>query len=178
MPVVLCVNRSPEHLFSKQAVSEIVLVQGEGVEGDAHRGKTVKHRSRVKTDPTQPNLRQVHLIHVELFEELEAKGFQVDAASLGENITTQGIDLLALPEGAVLRIGADAVLSITGLRNPCKQIDDFQAGLMKAVLGRDAEGNLLRKTGVMAVVVNGGRVVAGDNIAVELPSELKALQPV
>lgn len=99
MATVISVSKSDEHTFSKQVLHSITLIAGDGVEGDAHCGKTVQHRSRVKADPTQPNLRQVHLIHSELFEELKEQGFDVAAADLGENITTRGIDLLSLPKG-------------------------------------------------------------------------------
>ena len=139
------------------------------VEGDAHQGREVKHRSRVKADPSQPNLRQVHLIHAELFEELASKGFRVRPAELGENITTRGIDLLALPRGALLRIGGEAVLEVTGLRNPCVQIEQFQPGLLAAVLDRGLGGQLIRKTGIMTVVRNGGTIRPGDAIEAELP---------
>ena len=131
---------------------------------------TVKHRSGVAKDASQPSLRQVHLIHSELFAELHRQGFKVDAGDLGENITTQGIALLELPAGNQLRIGESVRLEVTGLRNPCVQIDSFQKGLMKAVLGRNDNGNLLRKTGVMAIVVTGGEVRAGDRIDAELPA--------
>jgi MOSC domain-containing protein YiiM len=140
------------------------------VEGDAHCGVTVQHRSRVAQDPMQPNLRQVHLMHVELFDELRAKGFEVAPGDLGENIVTRGIALLDLPVGTELQIGASAVVRLTGLRNPCAQIDRFQRGLMSAVLDRDEQGKLVRKAGVMSVVLRGGVVGAGDEIAVRLPA--------
>jgi MOSC domain-containing protein YiiM len=149
----------------------IRLLAGLGVEGDAHAGVTVKHRSRVAADPTQPNLRQVHLIHSELHDELRTQGFQVWAGEMGENITTRGLDLLALPVGACLRIGSEAILEITGLRNPCLQLDGLEPGLMQAVLDHDAHGNLIRKAGIMGVVIAGGLVRAGDEIHVELPPE-------
>jgi MOSC domain-containing protein YiiM len=168
-PRVAAVHRSASHSFSKFAEEAIVLVEGLGVQGDAHEGRTVKHRSRVKRDPTQPNLRQVHLVHAELFEELLAADFAVWPGDLGENITTRGLDLLSLPEGTRLRLGADALVEITGLRNPCVQLDRFQPGLMAAVLGRDANGELVRKAGVMAIVVAGGEVKGGDAIDVLLP---------
>ena len=167
---VIAVARDDEHRFSKQIVAEIKIVAGLGVEGDAHQGRQVKHRSRVKADPSQPNLRQVHLIHAELFDELESKGFRVRPADLGENITTRGIDLLSLPKGALLRIGGAAVLEATGLRNPCVQIEQFQPGLLAAVLDRAPGGQLIRKTGIMTVVRTGGTVRQGDSIEVELPS--------
>ncbi|HYF42232.1 MAG TPA: MOSC domain-containing protein, partial [Ramlibacter sp.] len=148
----------------------IRLLAGLGVEGDAHLGATVKHRSRVARDPSQPNLRQVHLLHAELFDELVAAGFAVFPGDLGENLTTRGLDLLALPTGTRLRLGGCAVVELTGLRNPCSQIDRFQRGLMVAVLDRDAQGQLIRKAGVMAIVLEGGEVRAGDAIAVELPA--------
>jgi MOSC domain-containing protein YiiM len=166
---VLTVHAHATHAFSKTTQPHITLLQGLGVEGDAHCGALVKHRSRVAQDPTQPNLRQVHLIHAELFDELAAQGFSVKPGALGENITTRGIDLLALPRGTHLHIGADAVVEVTGLRNPCPQIENFQTGLLSAVLGRDANGKLIRKTGAMGVVVAGGVVRAGDAIAVHLP---------
>lgn len=166
--VVAAVSRSPRHTFSKLPVDSIQLLAGLGVEGDAHMGTTVKHRSRVRVDPSEPNLRQVHLIHAELLEELNAQGFDLVAGQLGENITTRGVDLLGLPRGARLHLG-DAVLEITGLRNPCRQLDGLRPGLMKAVLGRDAEGRLRRKSGVMAVVLSGGCVRAGDGIRLACP---------
>jgi MOSC domain len=168
--VVTAVSRSAGHTFSKGPQTGIRLVAGLGVDGDAHSGVTVKHRSRVARDPTQPNLRQVHLIHAELHDELQAGGFTVGAGQMGENVTTRGIDLLGLPTGTVLRLGEHAVVEVTGLRNPCKQLDDFQAGLLAAVLSRDDAGNVVRKAGIMGVVVAGGEVRPGDLIATELPS--------
>ncbi len=167
--LVAAVAASAAHGFTKPVLPRIRLVEGLGVEGDAHCGATVKHRSRVAKDPSQPNLRQVHLIHAELFEELAALGFALAPGDLGENVTTRGVDLLALPRGAHLHIGAEAVVEVTGLRNPCWQIDAFRKGLMQAVLGRDAQGGLIRKTGVMAVVRKGGAIAAGDAIRVVLP---------
>lgn len=177
--VVTAVSRSVNHSFSKLSQASIRLLSGLGVEGDAHLGETVKHRSRVARDPTQPNLRQVHLIHAELHEELRTAGFSVSAGQMGENITTRGVDLLGLPPGTLLHIGDTAVVGITGLRNPCAQLDRFQPGLMAAVLSRDAEGNLIRKAGVMGVVVTGGEVLPGDLIRVGFPpTPYRALLPV
>lgn len=167
---VIAVARDAGHHFSKQVVPEIDIVAGLGVAGDAHSGVTVKHRSRVKVDPSQPNLRQVHLIHSELFNELGARGFPIRPGDLGENVTTSGIDLLSLPRGAILRIGGAVRLQVTGLRNPCAQIDNFQSGLLDAVLGRGTDGTLIRKSGIMAIALDGGPVRSGDAIAVELPS--------
>jgi MOSC domain-containing protein YiiM len=179
MAVVTAVSLSKGHHFSKPNALEIRLLAGLGVSGDAHMGTTVKHRSRVAKDPTQPNLRQVHLLHEELFDELRAKGFVVTPGDMGENITTRGIDLLRLPTGSRLHLGASAVVEVTGLRNPCVQIDRFQTGLMAATLDRDADGNLIRKAGVMSVVLTGGDVRAGDAIAIELPEgPRRPLQPV
>ncbi|TDQ83939.1 MOSC domain-containing protein YiiM [Dongia mobilis] len=179
MAAVVAVARDVGHHFSKQPAFEIRLVMGKGVAGDAHMGETVQHRSRVAKDPTQPNLRQVHLIQAELFDELQAKGFRVQPGEMGENITTRGIDLLALPEATRIGIGTEAVIEITGLRNPCVQIDRFQPGLMQAVLDRDLDGNLIRKAGVMAVVIRGGDVRPGDEITVTLPAgPHRALAPV
>lgn len=169
-PIVEAVHSSPAHTFSKPARPSIRLLAGLGVEGDANAGEKVKHRSRVARNPAQPNLRQVHLIHGELHDELRAKGFAVAPGDMGENVTTRGIDLLALPTGTRLRLGAEAVVEITGLRNPCAQLDGFQDGLMSAVLDRDPGGALVRKAGVMAVVTAGGEVRAGDAIEVELPA--------
>ena len=170
-PIVTAVSLSSNHTFSKTSVKEVRLIAGLGVEGDAHLGVTVKHRSRVAQDPTQPNLRQVHLIHQELFDELVEKGFDVAPGQIGENITTQGINLLNLPRETKLTLGNEAVVQITGLRNPCKQLDAFQDGLMQAVLDRDEKGNLTRKAGIMAVVLTSGVVRPGDSIVVELPPE-------
>jgi MOSC domain-containing protein YiiM len=167
--VVTAVSRNATHDFSKPAQDQIRLLTGLGVEGDAHLGVTVKHRSRVAQDPTQPNLRQVHLIHAELHDELNAAGFTVSAGQLGENVTTRGVDLLALPVGTLLRLGGGAVVQVTGLRNPCAQINNFQPGMLAAVFDRDAEGNVVRKAGIMGVVLVGGDVRPGDPITVELP---------
>jgi MOSC domain-containing protein YiiM len=167
--IVKSVSKSETHTFSKFSCHKIVLLKGLGVEGDAHKGKHVKHRSRVAKDPSQPNLRQVHLIHSELFNELEEKGFNIRDGELGENVTTQGIDLLSLPKGALLKIGETAKIEVTGLRNPCKQLDLLHKGLMKAVLDQDREGNLIRKAGIMGIVLEGGEVRVGDRIAIEFP---------
>lgn len=166
---VTAVSRSASHTFSKGNESAIRLVEGLGVADDAHAGTTVKHRSRVARDPNQPNLRQVHLIHAELHDELRGAGFNVAAGQMGENVTTQGVDLLGLPTGTRLRLGDEAIVEVTGLRNPCAQLDGFQKGLMAATLDRDAEGNLIRKAGIMGVVIAGGQVCPGDTITVELP---------
>ena len=168
-PTVLSVSASGSYTMSKPVVGEIRLVAGLGVEGDAHSGATVKHRSRVRRDPTQPNLRQVHLIHSELFDELAAKGFEVTPGMMGENITTSGIELLSLPQDTLLRIGGEALVRVTGLRNPCAQLDGLQQGLMQAVLDKKQDGTLVRKTGIMGVVEVGGTVRPGDAIAIELP---------
>lgn len=167
--LVSAVCRSPDHSFSKAVQTRISLITGMGVAGDAHLGRTVKHRSRVKLDPDQPNLRQVHLIHDELHEELRQRGFDVSAGRMGENITTHGIALLALPTGALLHIGETAVLEVTGLRNPCLQLDQYQPGLMRSVLGRDEQGAPILRAGIMAIVLAGGDVRPGDPIRVENP---------
>ena len=167
--VVVSVSRDGAHRFSKSTRDEICLIAGLGVEGDAHAGVAVQHRSRAARDPKQPNLRQVHLLHSEVFEELSEAGFAVGPADLGENILTRGLDLLALPEGAHLRIGATARVVVTGLRNPCIQLDRFRPGLMKAMLGRGANGEVIRKAGIMSIVAEGGVVRIGDAIRVELP---------
>lgn len=165
---VLAVHVSPAHTFSKTDAASITLLEGLGVEGDAHCGVTVKHRSRVAADPSQPNLRQVHLIHAELFDDLREAGYTVRPCDLGENITTSGLDLLGLPVGTRLVIG-DAVIAVTGLRNPCRQINDFQPGLLKQVLRTDEHGEVVRLAGVMGTVARGGAVRPGDPIRVELP---------
>lgn len=177
--IVTAVSRSATHTFSKATRDSIRLLPGLGVEDDAHMGETVKHRSRVARDPNQPNLRQVHLIHAELMDEFRAAGFSVSVGQIGENITTRGIDLLGLPSGTRLHLGDTAAVEVTGLRNPCAQLDDFQPGLMAAVLGRDAQGRLIRKAGVMGIVLAGGMVRPGDPIRVELPPEpRRSLVPV
>ena len=157
-PYVAAVHRSGEYTFTKPTVEQIGLVAGIGVDGDVHAGVTVRHRSRVAHDPTQPNLRQVHLIHGELHDELAAAGFVVAPGAMGENVTTRDIDLLALPTGTRLHLGVDAVVEVTGLRNPCAQLDGLQPGLLAAVLDHDADGRRVRKAGVMGVVLAGGPV--------------------
>jgi MOSC domain-containing protein YiiM len=171
MPSVVAVSLRSGHHFSKTPSLSIRLLAGLGVAGDGHMGATVKHRSRVRKAPALPNLRQVHLIHAELFEELRAKGFVVRPGDLGENITTSGIDLLALPADTRLHLGASAVVEITGLRDPCIQIEKFQKGLMAATLENDADGNLIRKAGIMSIVISEGDVRPGDAIRVEMPAE-------
>lgn len=168
--VVTAVSRAAGHTFSKLPAPSITLLAGLGVAGDAHAGQTVKHRSRVARDPSAPNLRQVHLIHAELHDELNARGFDVPPGGMGENITTRGLDLLGLPAGTRLAVGQHAVLEVTGLRNPCTQLDGFRPGLMRAVLARDADGGLIRKAGVMAIVLAGGEVRTGDPIEVRPPA--------
>ncbi|PSL39236.1 MOSC domain-containing protein YiiM [Labedella gwakjiensis] len=168
---VVSVNLDRGHHFSKNVVPEVVLVEGLGIEGDAHAGATVQHLSRKRWHKDEPNLRQVHLIHRELFDELAEEGYSVEAGNLGENVTTEGIDLLGLPRGTVLHLGDEAAVEITGLRNPCIQIDRFQQGLLKAVVRTDDDGSVERRTGVMSVVVAGGTVRAGDSVRVELPAE-------
>ncbi len=168
--IVAAVSRSPSHSFTKPNADSISLLAGLGVDGDAHQGATVKHRSRIERFGGTPNLRQVHLIHAELFDELRAAGFTVSPGQMGENVTTQGVDLLALPTGARLHLGPAAVVEVTGLRNPCRQLDKLQPGLMAATLARDAKGNLVRKAGIMAIVLASGEVRGGDPIRVELPS--------
>lgn len=176
---VVAVAKAKGHRFSERLALEILVVEGLGVAGDAHYGSTVKHRSRVAADPTQPNLRQVHLIQSELFGELAGRGFKVQPPDLGENITTAGLDLLALPEGTVLRIGPEVELAVTGLRNPCVQIDKFQKGLLGAVLDKGTDGRLVRRSGVMAVVNAGGVVRKGDAVeVVNPPLPHRPLKPV
>jgi MOSC domain-containing protein YiiM len=176
---VVAVSRSATHTMAKAGRDAIRLVARRGVDGDAHLGEAVKHRSRVRRDPSAPNLRQVHLLHAELHEELRAAGFEIEPGQMGENVTTRGVDLLALPTGARLRLGDEAVVEVTGLRNPCAQLDGIHAGLMAATLERAADGGLVRKAGVMGIVLEGGEVRAGDTIAVELPPEPhRPLEPV
>jgi len=167
---VVIVSAHPQHGFSKRTQASIRLLEGRGVEGDAHCGVTVQHRSRVAQDPTQPHLRQVHLLHAELFAELAKKGFTVEPGALGENVVTAGIALLDLPVGTTLQLGRSALVRLTGLRNPCGQIDHFRPGLLAAVLDRDAQGALVRKAGVMGVVLRSGSVQAGDAVKVTLPA--------
>jgi MOSC domain-containing protein YiiM len=165
--------------MSKPNEERIRLLAGLGVEGDAHLGETVKHRSRVRRDPTRPNLRQVHLLQAELHDELRDAGFDLWPGELGENVTTRGVDLLALPTGSQLRLGPAAVVEVTGLRNPCTQLDGLRPGLMAATLDRDDDGGLVRRAGVMAVVLAGGEIRPGDPIRVELPpGPARPLEPV
>src|ERR1700712_3538823 len=163
-PVVVAVARDGEHRFSKGTTDTIRLLAGLGVEGDAHAGVTVQHRSRVARDPSQPNLRQVHLIHAELLDEVDDAGFTVPPGAMGENITTRGVDLLALSAGTLLELGAEAVVEVTGLRNPCTQIDAYEPGLLKRMVGRDADGGVVRRAGVMAIVLAGGEGRPGEPV--------------
>ncbi len=171
IPKIIALSKSPTHTMSKTNHESIYLIEGEGVDGDAHRGKSVKHRSRVAADPTQPNLRQVHLIHSELFEELHQKGFKITPGMMGENVTTKGIDLLALPRGTKLVLGSESIIEVTGLRNPCHQLNGLQEGLLNAVLDKDEAGNLIRKAGIMGIVLQSGTLKKGDKIQIQLPSK-------
>ncbi|MCB5168392.1 MOSC domain-containing protein [Streptomyces bambusae] len=176
---VTAVSSNGTYGFGKPNRARITLLAGLGVEGDVHAGVTVKHRSRVAQDPTRPNLRQVHLIHRELFDEVAAAGFDVTPGALGENVTTAGIDLLGLSTGTLLRIGPEAVIEVTGLRNPCRQIDAFQEGLLKQVVGRTDTGDIIRRCGIMAVVRTTGTIHPGDLVTAEPPSGPHVpLQPV
>ena len=166
--IVTSVSTNSTHSFSKFNRDNIKLIAGWGVEGDAHAGKTVMHRSRVAKDPTQPNLRQVHLIHSELHSELKEEGFDISPGDMGENITTKDIDLLKLPTDTRLQIGK-AIIQITGLRNPCAQLDRFQPGLMAAVLDKNERGNIIRKAGIMGIVIATGVITIGDPIRIEFP---------
>ena len=177
-PVVVAVASDGEHRFSKRTTDVIRLLAGLGVEGDAHAGVTVQHRSRVARDPSQPNLRQVHLIHAELLDEVDDAGFTVPPGAMGENITTRGVDLLGLPAGTRLELGPEAVIEITGLRNPCTQIEAYEPGLLKRMVGRDADGAIVRRAGVMAIVLAGGEVRPGDPLRVVEPADRVSLQPV
>lgn len=177
--IVEAVHRRAVHALGKQEQRRIRLLPGLGVEGDAHLGEAVQHRSRVARDPSQPNLRQVHLIQGELHDELRKQGFAVAPGELGENVTTRGVDLLALPTGTLLGLGGEAVIELTGLRNPCRQIEAWQPGMLAAMLEREHDGTLVRKAGVMAVVVSGGELRPGDAVTVELPAgPHRPLEPV
>ena len=177
--VVVAVSSSSAHTIAKPNQEGIRLLAGLGVDGDAHQGATIKHRSVAAKDPDRPNLRQVHLIHAELHDQLREAGFRVQAGQMGENVTTRGVDLLALPLGARLTLGGGAVVEVTGLRAPCVQLDSIEPGLMRATLGRDGDGNVLYKAGVMSVVVSDGEVRPGDAIGVELPPQPhRRLEPV
>jgi MOSC domain-containing protein YiiM len=167
--LVTAVSRSAVHEFTKDNVDRIELIAGLGVRGDAHLGETVQHRVRVREDPTKPNLRQVHLIHSELFDEMSDAGFSLFPGAIGENVTTRGLDLLGLPTGTHLHLGKNAVVQVTGLRNPCRQIDAFRPGLLAALSGRDENGKMIVKSGIMGIVLKGGEVRPGDAIVAELP---------
>jgi MOSC domain-containing protein YiiM len=175
-PTIISLSRDAAHNFSKQPATQLTLLAGLGIEGDAHAGRTVQHLSRIAKDPSSPNLRQVHLIHEELFEELAEKGFTVCPGQLGENVTTRGLDLLGLSRGTRLRLGDEALIEITGLRNPCHQINGLEEGLMAAVLDKAPNGSLVRKSGVMAVVITSGDVRVGDGIELaSVPMQFEAL---
>jgi len=167
-PAVLAVHRAAQHRFSKTSCKSVTIIEGLGVEGDAHAGETVKHRSRVEVDPSQPNLRQVHLIHAELFDEMAAHGFKIKPGDLGENITTQGVDLLSLGRGARLSIGESVVLEVTGLRNPCRQIEAYVPGLLKHLAVKTSQG-IVRKSGIMTIALAAGRITPSDTIAITPP---------
>lgn len=178
-PTIVAVSSHAKHEFSKPAKDAIELREGFGIVGDAHAGTTVQHLSRIAVNPNAPNLRQVHLIHAELLDELRGRGFALAHGAMGENVVTRGIDLLGLATGTVLHLGAEAAIQVTGLRNPCAQLDKLQRGLLAAVLDRDANGALVRKSDIMAIVLKSGQVRPGDAIRVEAPpGPFVALAPV
>jgi MOSC domain len=166
---VVAVAADRGHRFSKPTRDRIVLLEGHGVEGDAHAGPFVRHRYLARRRPRVPNLRQVHLIPSELFRSLSEAGFEVAAGDLGENITTTGLDLERMPLGTLIEFGLMAMIELTGLRTPCVLIDRFQAGLKRQVLSSDETGPPF-KCGVLGVVRSGGPVAAGDAARARLPS--------
>ena len=168
--MVVAVSRSPSHGFSKAPQPKINLLAGLGVEGDAHAGTTVQHLYRIGLDPTAPNLAQVHFLHVELVDEMAGKGYDISPGTMGENVLTQGLDLLAMPTGAIFRIG-DATVEISGIRDPCKKIDTLGKGLTKLLIDKAPDGSCRRKAGIMGIVISGGTIRPGDAIHVELPVE-------
>jgi hypothetical protein len=174
--IVVSVSRDDDHRFSKPLVASVRLIEGYGIEGDAHAGRFMKHRYLVKRQPTLANNRQVHLIQFDLFRELAKLGFEVNPGELGENITTSGIDLLALPLGCLLRVGTSAAVELTGLRTPCGYIDRFRKGLKRAMIVRTDAGPTFR-AGVLGVVRATGEVACGDVTAVELPTRTWAPLP-
>ncbi len=176
---IIALSKCPAHTFTKTPEHSIRLLEGLGVEGDTHAGKTDQHRSHAARNPEAPNLRQVHLIHAELHDELKTKGFNVGPGQMGENITTRGVDLLSLPVGTRLHLGNDAIVELTGLRNPCKQLNTIQDRLMQATIEKKPDGTIVRKSGVMSIVIAGGDVFLNDTIRVELPVEPhRAMEPV
>ena len=171
--IVAGVFVSGGHTFSKSERYSVTLLQGLGIEGDAHCGSTVQHLSDRKKNSTRSNLRQLHLIQSELIEELNATGFDVRPGDLGENITTGQIDLPALPQGTLLRIGDTAVVEITGLRTPCFKIERFRKGLRSAVTEHRHGGPATLKGALMAIVVAGGVVNRDDRIGVIIPPAVR-----
>ncbi len=170
-PKIIAVSRSLKHGFSKEPQDAVHLIPGEGVEGDAHRGITTQHLYRMRQDPTQPNLCQVHLLGSETLDELRAKGFTVEPGELGENVLTAGVDLLSLPLGTLMHLGDEAVVQVTGLRTPCSQIDRYQAGLQQHLWGeRDQSGRKTRRAGIMSIVLKGGLVRSTDTLRIEVPA--------
>ncbi|MBC7723942.1 MAG: MOSC domain-containing protein [Burkholderiaceae bacterium] len=169
-PAVVSVSRDDAHRFSKPTADTITLIAGFGVAGDAHAGATTQHRYLAAKEPSTPNLTQVHLIPVELFSDLGRRGFAVGSGELGENVTTRGLVLETLPLGTRLHLGETAIIELTGLRSPCSLINRFQRGLMKTMIDRDGAGQVVRRAGVMGIVLAGGELRASDPIRVELPA--------
>jgi MOSC domain-containing protein YiiM len=178
-PTVIAVCSKETHGVRKLQRAAVKLVVNHGVEGDYHAGALVRHRSRVARDPQQPNLRQVHLMHAELFDELSAIGIDVAPGDMGENITTRGLPILDLTPGTRLHLGDSAIVEITGCRNPCAQLNDIDQRLLAQVAQKAADGSIIRKAGIMGIVIVGGVVRPGDAIRVEAPANTSArLEPV
>jgi MOSC domain-containing protein YiiM len=175
---VVSVNSSPTGGIGKDPQPQITLVANHGVEGDFHAGANVRHRSRAASTPEAPNLRQVHLIHSELFDEVAALGIDVKPGQMGENITTRGLSILDLTVGTRLHVGESAVIEITGLRNPCKQLNDIDKRLLGEVARKLEDGTIMRKAGIMGIVLEGGVIRPGDAIRAEVAEGAKRLEPV
>lgn len=176
--IVLAVSADRGHRFRKMPQRDILLVEGHGVEGDAHAGPFVRHRYLARRQPRLPNLRQVHLIPSALFGTLRRCGYEIGAGGLGENVTTAGLNLEEMPLGTRILLGQTASVELIGLRTPCVLIDRFRSGLKQHLLAFAKTGPAFR-CGVMGVVRTGGRVAAGDVARVVLPSPpVRALPPI
>ena len=168
---VVAVSKDEYHRFSKVPCTQITLIKGVGVRGDTHSGVTVQHLFAVEQDPRQPNLRQVHLLQQEFLDQARDQGYELTPGDLGENILTDDLDLVGLWQDTLLHIGSQAVVRVSGLRNPCAQIDSFRPGLLQVAVRRDLKGDVVRKAGIMGVVTTGGVVHPGDEIEVEWPAQ-------
>ncbi|SRR6266446_5986019 len=166
--IAVCCNPEPD--LPKPVVDAVHLIENWGVEGDYHAGSLVRHRYLAKKDPTRPNMRQVLLMDAAVFAELAQNDIHIGPGMMGENITIEGMAMMQLAVGTRLAIGS-AIVEVTERRSPCYQLNGIDPRLLKAV-ARKQDGQAIFKAGIMAQILQGGWVRAGDLVKVLSPADL------